>query len=158
MNYYIANSMTLILQCYKGLVRLHQTLFPSPLQFLNIVLTPARLLGAFFSKLAIIDRIIRNCLVIKVVLILLLHEMHVSLIFFCSTMFYLFLSCQLFRRVIDFGSAMDEYTVNHLYTSLGPSRYFICLGNFISLPCQKSFTSYHVQVRILYSNIFHQIA
>ncbi|XP_074349991.1 uncharacterized protein LOC141689547 isoform X2 [Apium graveolens] len=25
-------------------------------------------------------------------------------------------------RIIDFGSAMDEYTVNHLYGSLGPSR------------------------------------
>ncbi|KAG7593369.1 Protein kinase-like domain superfamily, partial [Arabidopsis thaliana x Arabidopsis arenosa] len=27
------------------------------------------------------------------------------------------------RRIIDFGSAFDEYTMKHLYGSTGPSRY-----------------------------------
>jgi hypothetical protein len=28
-------------------------------------------------------------------------------------------------RIIDFGSALDEYTIKHLYGSTGPSRYFL---------------------------------
>lgn len=29
----------------------------------------------------------------------------------------------LFRRIIDFGSALDEFTMKHYYGSAGPSRY-----------------------------------
>lgn len=32
---------------------------------------------------------------------------------------------QLFRRIIDFGSAIDEFTLKHLYASVGPSRYYV---------------------------------
>lgn len=38
----------------------------------------------------------------------------------------------LFRRIIDFGSALDEFTMKHYYGSVGPSRYFflyIYFGN-----------------------------
>lgn len=31
------------------------------------------------------------------------------------------------RRIIDFGSAMNDFTVKHLYGSVGPSRYYILL-------------------------------
>lgn len=31
------------------------------------------------------------------------------------------------RRIIDFGSAMDEFTLKHLYGSTGPSRYLLSL-------------------------------
>lgn len=42
---------------------------------------------------------------------------------------YKFSSYQSSRRIIDFGSAIDEFTLKHLYGSTGPSRY---LDNLVS--------------------------
>lgn len=38
-----------------------------------------------------------------------------------------------FRRIIDFGSALDEFTLKHLYGSTGPSRYLLYCGNYLSI-------------------------
>lgn len=36
------------------------------------------------------------------------------------------------RRIIDFGSAMDVFTMKHLYGSVGPSRYLFSYKPFPS--------------------------
>lgn len=50
----------------------------------------------------------------------------------------------LFRRIIDFGSALDEFTMKHYYGSVGPSRYFFFFVMFIleilpSLVCDPDY-------------------
>lgn len=39
-------------------------------------------------------------------------------------------SLLIFRRMIDFGSAMDMFTMKHLYGSVGPSRYLFSFEPF----------------------------